>query len=71
MDLKMRRISQGEQDMDADERLIREKRINFKPLSPDPLTLDNCALCGRPSTHEAFCYDCLQAIKSDTEKKNG
>lgn len=34
--------------MDLISRLLLERKINFEPLSPDPFTLDNCAICGTP-----------------------
>jgi len=32
--------------MDLISRLLMEKKIGFEPQTPDPTTLENCAICG-------------------------
>ena len=32
--------------MDLISRLLMENKIGFEPQTPDPMTLENCAICG-------------------------
>lgn len=55
--------------MDLISRLVREKMIGFIPQEPDPLTFDNCAICGatlkndkKEARRRLICTECNKSL---------
>jgi len=43
-------------------------KINFKPIICDPLTLDNCPLCGKKGDG-TICKECAKKLFKETDKE--